>query len=252
MLEMIAASDLKVELLQPHGGSPEYIEILKILFSWPVIILVVFLLLLYKSGDSLKKFLENLGEFTFKAGGLEATAKRQQIEAAALLGAASAASAARQTPASDQQSPPDESTLRQVAHVVSEATRPSVVRRFGEAVVLWVDDRPSNNIYERKSLEALGVRFVISTSTEDALGKVRENHFDAIISDMGRPPDPQAGYTLLDQLRSSGIEAPFIIYAGSNAQKHKDEAKHHGALGSTNNPRELFQLVTAALAGRRP
>ena len=248
LFQMIAASDFKVELVQPHGGSPEHIELLKILFSWPVVILIVFLLVLYKSGDSLKKFVENLGEFTFKAGGLEATAKRQQLEAAALLGAASAA---RQTTTPDQHAPPDESTLREVAHAVNEATRPGVVRRFGEASVLWVDDRPSNNIYERKSLEALGVRFVLSRSTEDALEKIRENHFDAIISDMGRPPDPKAGYTLLDQLRNSGIETPFIIYAGSSAQKHKDEAKRHGALGSTNNPQELFQLVTAALARRR-
>jgi hypothetical protein len=48
--------------------------------------LVIFSLVLYKSGDSLKKFLANISEFTFKAGGVEASAKRQQIEAAALLG----------------------------------------------------------------------------------------------------------------------------------------------------------------------
>jgi CheY-like chemotaxis protein len=247
ILRIIAASDLKIELLQPQNSSPNYIELLKIFFSWPVVILFIFFLMLYKSGDSLKTFLQNLGEFTFKAGGAEVSAKRQQIEAAALLGAASAA---RQTMTSDQQPPPDESTLRQVAQVVTEAARPSVARRLGEASVLWVDDRPSNNVYERKSLEALGARFVLSMSTEDALEKIRENHFDVIISDMGRPPDPRAGYTLLDQLRSEGVDTTFIIYAGSNAQKHKDEAKRHGALGSTNNPQELFRLVTAALARR--
>ena len=42
------------------------------------------------SGDSLKKFFENLGEVSFKAGGVEASAKRQEIEAATLLGFATA------------------------------------------------------------------------------------------------------------------------------------------------------------------
>lgn len=246
ILQIVAASEMKVELSQPHDGST-YIELLKIFFSWPVVILFIFLMMLYKSGDSLKTFLQNLGEFTFKAGGTELSAKRQQIEAAAALGAASAA---RQTTGPDQQPPPDEFTLRQVAQVVSEASRPTIARRLDGASILWVDDRPSNNVYERKSLEALGVHFILTTSTEDALAKIRENHFDVIISDMGRPPDPKAGYTLLDQLRRAGVDTPFIVYAGSNAQKHRDEAKRHGALGSTNNPQELFQLVTAAL-GRR-
>jgi len=65
---------------------------------------------------------------------------------------------------------------------------------------------------------------------------------------MGRPPDPKAGYTLLDRLRALGINTPFIIYSRSNDQKHKDEAKQHGAMDSTNNPQELLQLVTAALS----
>jgi CheY-like chemotaxis protein len=245
---LLLVSDFKVELVEPHSGSPVYIELLRIFLSWPVVILVIFSFVLYKSGDSLKKFLANVSEFTFKAGGVEASAKRQQIEAAALLGAASV----RQlVGAADQQQTPDEAKVREVAQAVSEATQPSVARRFGQASILWVDDRPSNNIYERKSLEALGVRFTLSTSTEDALEKIRGTHFDAIISDMGRPPDPRAGYTLLDQLRESGVKTPFIIYAGSSAQKHKEEAKRHGALGSTNNPQELFQLVTAALSQRQ-
>ena len=63
-------------------------------------------------------------------------------------------------------------------------------------------------------------------------------------------PIARAGYTLLDELRRAGVDTPFIIYVGSNAQKHKDEAKRHGALGSANNPQELFQLVTAVLARR--
>ena len=209
--------------------------------GWPF--LVLFLILYFSA--PLKKFLNDVGEFTFKAGasGLEATAKRQQIEAAAFLGAASASKAAD----SSAQKPPDEDKARGIANVVSQAIKPKGIRRLAEASVLWVDDNPSSNLYERKALEALGIRLTLSTSTDDALEKLRAYKYDVIISDMGRPPDKQAGYTLLEEKQKVGDTTPFIIYAGSNAPEHKAEARQKGAFGSTNNPQELFQLVLGAI-----
>ena len=122
------------------------------------------------------------------------------------------------------------------------------LRRIEDLRILWVDDRPSNNEYERQALEALGVRIVISASTDDALDKVRRQHFYAIISDMGRPPDSQAGYTLLDRLRSLGHQIPFIIYAGSRSPEHQAEAICRGAVGCTNSATELFAMVVSALS----
>lgn len=121
-----------------------------------------------------------------------------------------------------------------------------VQRRPQVKTILWVDDRPENNTLERHALESLGLRFVLSTSTEDALERVKTAAFDAIISDMGRPPDPRAGYTLLNRLRAAQHEVPFIIYAGSRAPQHVAEAKRHGALGATDSPQELFDMVLAA------
>jgi CheY-like chemotaxis protein len=122
-------------------------------------------------------------------------------------------------------------------------------RRLSESTVLWVDDRPDNNVYERAALEALGVDITLSTSTEDAMGKVLSGRYDAIISDMGRPGDTQAGYTLLHELRQEHVDVPFIIYAGSNRPEHRDLARSKGAFGSTNSPGELLRLVIAALVG---
>ena len=113
--------------------------------------------------------------------------------------------------------------------------------------VLWVDDRPNNNINERQTLEALGINFVLATSTDEALERLARQRFDAIISDMGRPPDPRAGYTLLDQLRSTGKETPFIIYAGSRDPEHVAESRSHGAIGCTNNANELIKMVMSVL-----
>ena len=140
----------------------------------------------------------------------------------------------------------DISHPREAAEIVENVT-PQTLRLARRARVLWVDDRPQNNTLERRSLEALGVEFVISTSTDDALLKIKSQLFDVIISDMGRPPDPNAGYSLLDNLRASGNQTPFIIYAGSSSLAHQAEARQHGAMGSTNRPAELFELVLSAL-----
>lgn len=214
--------------------------------SWPLIVLFILLYL----GEPLKKFLKDIGEFTFKAGasGIEATAKRQQIEAAALLGAASAS---KPTDAGGEAQVPDEQRARDIANLVSQAVKPRAFQRLAEAPVLWVDDRPANNLYERKALEALGIHFTISTSTEDALEKIRLNKYAVIISDMGRPPDMRAGYTLLEEKRKLGDTTPFIIYAGSNLPEYKAEARKRGAIGSTNDPQELFQLVLSAIQGEQ-
>ncbi len=210
--------------------------------GWPL--LVLFLAIYF--GAPLKKFLSDVGEFTFKAGasGLEATAKRQQIEAAALLGAASAT---KPNESSGSKTPPDEEKAKEIANVISQSVKPNSLRRLAEASVLWVDDNPTNNLYERKSLEALGIHFTISTSTEDALEKLRSYKYDVIISDMGRPSDKQAGYTLLAEKQRLGDKTPYIIYAGSSLPEHKVEARQKGAIGSTNNPQELFQLVLGTI-----
>ena len=135
---------------------------------------------------------------------------------------------------------------RESVQIIGELS-PRSLRQIEGAKVLWVDDNPDNNTYERQSSEALGVRFVLSTSTDDALNKVKIQKFDAIISDMGRPPDRTAGYTLLDALRSSGDRTPFIIYASSRAPEHQAEARRRGAVGCTNRPTELFAMVLSIL-----
>ena len=205
---------------------------------WPALLAFV----LVRFGPALKEFFSSLGEFTFKGGGFEATAKRKQAEAAAALVAASVARPdANTTPESAARD------AKEAAAVVAESVNARVIRRASEATALWVDDRPSNNIFERQSLEALGVSFVLATSTEEALDRLAKHKFDVIISDMGRPPDPRAGYTLLEKLRASGNQTPFVIYAGSNAPEHKAEARSRGALGCTNRASELFGYVLAAL-----
>jgi CheY-like chemotaxis protein len=197
----------------------------------------VFFLIRFRHG--LADFLGNLGELSFKTPGLEASAKRQRVEAAAALGAAIATRAPADGASATATDPRD---------VVEALPTTRSQRRLQGRRILWVDDRPENNRFERQALEALGLRIDLSTSTEDALQKTRQRSYDLIISDMGRPPDARAGYTLLDKLRTAGDKTPFIIYAGSRAPEHVEEGRRHGATGTTNMPQELITMATKALA----
>jgi len=109
--------------------------------------------------------------------------------------------------------------------------------------ILWVDDRPENNIYEREAFENFGYEFSIALSTNQALELIKDKKFAAIISDMGRKEGSREGYVLLEKIRNQGITTPFIIYAGSNLPEHKEEALRRGAQGSTCYAQELFSLV---------
>ena len=109
--------------------------------------------------------------------------------------------------------------------------------------ILWVDDRPNNNIYERQALETIGFNFDLALSTKEALALFAKKEYIAIISDMGRVEGPREGYVLLREIRKINKQIPFFIYAGSNLLEHKIEAQEKGAQGSTNRANELIDLI---------
>lgn len=112
------------------------------------------------------------------------------------------------------------------------------------STILWVDDRPDNNIYEREALSLIGFTFELALSTKEALKLLSENRYIAIISDMGRVEGPKEGYVLLKEVRKTNKTIPYFIYAGSNLLEHKVEAQEKGAQGSTNRATELIELIT--------
>jgi CheY-like chemotaxis protein len=139
--------------------------------------------------------------------------------------------------------------FRQGTEIIVKDEEAGTSNASGPKLVLWVDDIPDNNIHERAAFEKYNVRFVLATSTEDAMRGIRTGApFDAIISDMGRPPDPRAGYTLLKEVRDKEVrdsksKVPYFIYAGSRAPAHQREAKARGAQGTTNIGSELIDMV---------
>jgi CheY-like chemotaxis protein len=206
--------------------------------AWPS----VMSFLLIKFWPDIRRIFDEREEISVKALGFETTLKNKVSASATALVAARATSPSY-TPSPDSAA----NEKFAAAAVVKGSITPRFLNRARKSVVLWVDDRPDNNTFERQSLEELGVRFILASSTDEALALVSSQRIDAIISDMGRPPDARAGYTLLDELRAKGVRLPYIIYSGSDSPKHVAESRQHGAIGCTNNPYELFEYVVEAL-----
>lgn len=218
--------------LQPGDRTP----LVWFLVVFPGLVLVTFAWLVSK--HHLKLYAPS----DYREESLFLQASQVKLEVAAALGAA----AARRP---DSDSPSDEfaAHAQAAASVVERAVTTRALTWARQRSVLWVDDRPSNNVFERQALERLGVQFVLATSTEQALARLRDQRFDVIISDMGRPPDQRAGYTLLEAVRQIDPTIPFIIYAGSRSPEHHAEALRRGAQDTTNRPDELFEMVVEAL-----
>lgn len=135
----------------------------------------------------------------------------------------------------------------QVRHV---ATSAAVARAPGETRILWVDDHPENNALVRQAFEALGIATDIALSTAQATETLKYRNFAAIVSDLGRKEGPNEGLTLLESLRAQGDHTPYFIYAGPRALQQAARITELGGNGSTNNPRELFEMVTRAVLAR--
>jgi CheY-like chemotaxis protein len=153
---------------------------------------------------------------------------------------------------SKSQTPASEAELLKIVDVVRAAGPAHVGTENGwRNHILWVDDRPENNSYERQAFETMGLQFTLALSTEEAFQRLSQTKYAAIISDMGRREGPREGYVLLDRLRKEGNYTPLFFYASSNATEHKRETHEHGGQGCTNNAQELFEMVTRAVIKRQ-
>jgi CheY-like chemotaxis protein len=130
----------------------------------------------------------------------------------------------------------------------SALRRAQLVQRVLQgARILWVDDHPNNNGYERRMLLALGISVDLATSTGEALEKVGHTSYDVILSDMARDR-PDAGLVLLRRLRKAGSRIEVVFYVG---ELDADLGVPAGAFGITNYPEPLLHYVFDVLERSR-
>jgi CheY-like chemotaxis protein len=211
----------------------ERVPLIYFLVTFPVLVLGVFAWLV--SNHSSKLF----APADFKN---EENYVRMQISAAASLAVAST-----KNPTQD-----GESDIARIVEVVREIGPKTTTSSDGwRNHILWVDDRPENNVYERQAFEAVGLKFSLALSTNEALALLERQQFAAVISDMGRKEGSREGYVLLDAMRKGGNHTPLFFYAASSLPEHKQETRKHGGQDCTNNAEDLFQMVTKAVVTAR-
>ena len=115
--------------------------------------------------------------------------------------------------------------------------------------VLWVDDLPANNAWERRALESYGVRFELARDTEQAMRLMEtRGPFAAIVSDLGRPGDRAAGLTLLGRLKVGDRPMPpYFIYTNRAGTAIAPAARAIGTRGVTADPDEIVRMVIEAI-----
>jgi len=213
---------------------------------WPIVVVLAF----HYFAPSLQTFLKNLKEATIEAPGIKISGK-SQAEATAAIASASVArldltnlgpDASKALQAQISQS------VAASAKAVDALTTVSPQSTSQGKQIPWVDDRPSNNAFEKQAFEKLGFTVTDVLSTTQALEAVNARNYDLIISDMGRPEGARAGYDLLAKLKEQKINTPFVIYSSANTPEMRAEAVRQGAFGSTNRPDELLHLAADALS----
>jgi CheY-like chemotaxis protein len=118
------------------------------------------------------------------------------------------------------------------------------------ARVLWVDDRPSNNEYERSLLRPQGIVFDNVVSTAEALAQLTTEDYDLVITDLGRRGSSDrsnvAGVDLLANPALSG-GPPVVVYAGTWAVRQRAQLVAQGAAGVMADREELLRTVVELL-----
>jgi CheY-like chemotaxis protein len=210
---------------------------------WPLVVLVV---LLSFSGP-LKDFLSNMQEGTLKAAGVEFSGKRRSDAATAIVQATQAKLAADAK--ADPKAPvePAGKVIANAIKTAEQVTNDISLRTAQSKRILWVDDKPTNNQYEKEAFEALGLQVTDAVSTDAALALLQRQKYDLIISDMDRPEGARAGYDLLAKIKEQKITTPLIFYSGSVSAGQRAEAQKAGAFASTNFPDELVRFAAQAL-----
>ena len=139
--------------------------------------------------------------------------------------------------------------LAKINSVLDRAFNPEAQAKLIGKAILWVDDNPLNNANEVTALRRVGFVVAQAHDTELGLAELERHPYDLIISDMGRGADKFAGYKLLEEIRARQNPLPFIIYSAEGSKpEHRAAAIQRSALGSTEYPHELLEMIISRLA----
>lgn len=116
------------------------------------------------------------------------------------------------------------------------------------AKILWIDDQPAGNAWERQMLAKFGVSFVTVETTASAIACLKAEHFDLALSDIARGDNPRAGLEALPTILQTAPGIPVVFYVGYVTP---DRPVPVGSKGIAEEPNELLHLVLDQLERTR-
>ena len=131
--------------------------------------------------------------------------------------------------------------------------RPKAVEKISSpstAKLLWVDDRPDANVYERARVKDAGYDLLQAASTTAALRSLAsDGPVSLIITDMARVEaggnyNTTAGLDLIRDLRKAGDMTPVIVYSSRRSLAPVlDDLQQLPNVTYTTSPTELISLI---------
>ncbi|UQE73757.1 hypothetical protein MYK68_13530 [Gordonia sp. PP30] len=125
----------------------------------------------------------------------------------------------------------------------------------GRPTILWVDDHPANNEFERESL-GTDYDFQIATNNDEADRIIRSGRIDIVITDYKRDNEVgvpiAAGQRLLELIKGSPATAniPVIVYTSEKTIKaHNSELVAAGAAAVTSHFSGIVKALTKLAIG---
>jgi DNA-binding NtrC family response regulator len=118
-----------------------------------------------------------------------------------------------------------------------------------KADVLLVDDEEQFLKVLSQRLEGRGIKVNTSTSGEDALKRVEEKDFDAIILDLAMPG--MSGIETLKRIRSENPDVQIIMLTGHSSVEKGVEAIKAGAVDFLEKPADLNKIMEKISEAKR-
>ncbi len=115
--------------------------------------------------------------------------------------------------------------------------------KLPRATIVWADDKPLNNVFERQAFASMGILCDSYTSNDEALTALDRVKYDLVVSDIGRKGRAETGWDLLAQVKKGHADTPFIFYTMGITEDIRSKAIANGAAGITETPDDLAQLV---------
>ena len=118
-----------------------------------------------------------------------------------------------------------------------------------KADILLVDDEEQFLKVLSQRLEGRGMKVDTSATGEDALDKVKDKTFDAIVLDLAMPG--MSGMEALKRIRSENPDVQIIMLTGHGSVEKGVEAIKAGAVDFLEKPADLNKIMEKIMEAKR-